>query len=347
MGAREKRSTETALDLLVNQVQTVWQTKGNVASLLSLDITGAFNRVVRKRLWHVLRVKGIPEKLAAWVETFMTDRSTTLVLLDWEMEEFPISAGIPQGSPFSPILFLFYTAELLDLCNNPQERLSASAFIDDTNLLAYGPSMEENCQILMRGHNRCLDWARRYGASFALEKYKLIHLSWNLKQFNIQAPLPLLGVETKPKALMRILGIWLNPRLNWGAYIKEIQKKMKTYTNALLRTTASIWGATFVWARQIYNAVIQPAIAYGAVIWHTPTPIKGPKSTKPVGPAVKLAKIQNKCLRAIVGVYKATPTLVLETKTFIPPLDLYLNKRLTNFRFRHKKKLVIEACVQI
>jgi len=66
---------------------------------------------------------------------------------------------------------------------------------------------------------------------------------------------------------------------------------MKMYINALLRTTALTWGATFVWARQIYNAVIRPAIAYGAVIWHTPTPIKGPKSTKPVGPAVKLAKI--------------------------------------------------------
>jgi len=59
----------------------------------------------------------------------------------------------------------------------------------------------------MRGHNRCLNWVCRYNASFALEKYKLIYLSQNPKQFNIQAPLPLLGVETKPKALMRILGV--------------------------------------------------------------------------------------------------------------------------------------------
>jgi len=99
--------------------------------------------------------------------------------------------------------------------------------------------MEENCQILMRGHNRCLNWARRYGASFAPEKYKLMHLSRNPKQFNIQAPLPLLGVETKPEASMRILGVWLDPRLNWGAYVKEIQKKIKTHTNALLRIIAS------------------------------------------------------------------------------------------------------------
>ena len=122
---------------------------------------------------------------------------------------------------------------------------------------------------------------------------------------------------------------------------------MKTHTNALLRTTASTWGATFARARQIYNAVIRPAVAYGAAIWHTPTPTKGPKSFKPAGPVAKLAKIQNKCLRVIAGAYKATPTSVFKTETSIPPLDLYLNKRLANFRFRHKEKLVTEACVQI
>ena len=66
----------------------------------------------------------------------------------------------------------------------------------------------------MRGHNHYLDWARRYGASFAPEKYKLMHLARNPKQFNMQAPLPLSGVETKPEASLRILGVWLNPRLN-------------------------------------------------------------------------------------------------------------------------------------
>jgi len=66
-----------------------------------------------------------------------------------------------------------------------------------------------------------------------------------------------------------------------------------------------------------------------------------------VGPAVKLAKIQNKCLQVIAGAYKATPTSVLETETSIPPLDLYLNDRLANFRFRHKEMLVTEAYTQI
>ena len=39
------------------------------------------------------------------------------------------------------------------------------------------------------------------------------------------------------------------------------------------------------------------------------------------------------------------PTLILKTKTSIPLLDFYLNKRFINFRFKYKEKLVIEACV--
>ena len=154
----------------------------------------------------------------------------------------------------------------------------------------------------------------------------------------MQAPLPLLGKETKPTALMCILGVWLDPRLNWGAHVKKVLEKIETHTNALLRTTASTWGATFVRAKQIYNAVIRPAIAYGAAIWHTPTPTEGRKSIKPIGAAAKLAKVQNKCLQAIAGAYRATPTSVLEVETSIPPLDLYLNKRISAFQARHKRK---------
>ena len=68
------------------------------------------------------------------------------------------------------------------------------------------------------------------------------------------------------------------------------------YSNALLQTTALIQGAIFVQARQIYNAIIRPAIAYKATIQHIPTLTKGPKSSKLTGLAIKLTKIQNKCL---------------------------------------------------
>jgi len=50
MGNRRSRSTETALDMLTEQIYTVWQEKDSVASVLSLDIARAFDTVNHLRL---------------------------------------------------------------------------------------------------------------------------------------------------------------------------------------------------------------------------------------------------------------------------------------------------------
>ena len=50
MGNRRNRSTDTALDLLIEQIHTVWHEKDHVASVLSLDIAGAFDTVNHTRL---------------------------------------------------------------------------------------------------------------------------------------------------------------------------------------------------------------------------------------------------------------------------------------------------------
>src|SRR5204863_6044514 len=55
---------------------------------------------------------------------------------------------------------------------------------------------------------------------------------------------------------------------------------------------------------------------------------------KPRGLTIRLEKEQNGCLQVVTGAYKATPIRNLEVETLIPPLDLYLNKRLAEFESR-------------
>lgn len=62
MGGRRGRSTETALELLKEQVHAVWgQGQDKVASLLSINVAGAFDTGPHKRLIHNLRKRHIPE----------------------------------------------------------------------------------------------------------------------------------------------------------------------------------------------------------------------------------------------------------------------------------------------
>jgi hypothetical protein len=116
---------------------------------------------------------------------------------------------------------------------------------------------------------------------------------------------------------------------------------------ALLRTTASTWGATLAKARQIYAAVIRSSIAYAAPVWHRPPK----RATKACGPALKLRTYQNQSLRIVTGAYKATPIRQLETEVFIPPLDLWLNGRLALLQARLERtsmaQLIRNACETI
>jgi hypothetical protein len=47
--------------MLVKQIHAAWQADDRVASLLSLNVTGAFNKVVPVQLFHTLRKRGIPQ----------------------------------------------------------------------------------------------------------------------------------------------------------------------------------------------------------------------------------------------------------------------------------------------
>ncbi|KAI0995563.1 hypothetical protein K3495_g12617 [Podosphaera aphanis] len=81
MGARPKRCTNSAVELLTEQIHTIWgKDKRKVASLLSLDISGAFDNVSQKRLIHNLREKVIPRWICNFVKSFLEESTTSIVL---------------------------------------------------------------------------------------------------------------------------------------------------------------------------------------------------------------------------------------------------------------------------
>lgn len=50
MGNRAERSMEVALSLLTEQIRTAWATGAKIATVFSLDISGAFDIVNHQRL---------------------------------------------------------------------------------------------------------------------------------------------------------------------------------------------------------------------------------------------------------------------------------------------------------
>ena len=332
MGARKGRGTDTALQLLTEQIHTIWgQGNDKVASILSLDIAGAFDHVSHIRLIHNMRKRKIPTWITNWVESFLKNRTTTITVGTRRSTSMSINTGIPQGSPISPILFLFFNADLLDVCSRSGRTVSAIGFVDDVNILTYGTQTESNCRILGKLHDKCQKWARTHGATFAPQKYELIHLTKTPKKFNMEANLQIDQINITPKLDIRVLGVQIDSKLKWGPHIKKIQDKMTRQTMALTKICASTWGASMLRARHVYTAVVRPAMTYGSVIW---LPEENKKGKLPKWLENNLGKIQNNCLRKVTGAYKATPIKELEKEAHIMPLPLHMQKLKANFQAR-------------
>lgn len=324
MGNRRHRSTEMAIRMITEAVHATWRSSGK-ASLLQLDIAGAFDCVNYKRLLHIMRKKGFPGWTIGWIKAFLTDRKASLRFDNETLKQRSLSAEVPQSSPLSPVLFLLYISTLYEALQSHQ--VLVVGFADDTNILASSSNVPENCELLERVYSTCEEWSKKHGMKFAPQKSELIHFSRAHKAHTERLRLGEAVIE--PTESARFLGVWLDRKLKWQRHLKEIKKKLEKQNFALTRLAASTWGCSSARAKEIYTKVIRSAIAYGAFAWHTPG-----RKERGKGIITQYYAAQTKCLRVVTGAYKATPIYMVKSETRCPLLNMYLNARVAQFEER-------------
>ena len=65
-------------------------------------------------------------------------------------------AGVLQGSPLSPVLFILYIASLYKALKYDYPLVNIVGFADDTNLLAFRRNLTTNTQQLEKAWKTCL-----------------------------------------------------------------------------------------------------------------------------------------------------------------------------------------------
>ena len=141
-----------------------------------MDVSAAYPNTSHQRLLHNLRKRKIDHKVVQWVESFLTNRYTIVKTAKHSTLKLSIDLGLPQGSPLSSILYLFYNADLLD--DGIKKGVAAQGFIDDITLIVTGKSTRGNNQKLANAHNSvCKSWRIKHGSEFSIPKYQLIHIS--------------------------------------------------------------------------------------------------------------------------------------------------------------------------
>ena len=103
--------------------------------MLSLDLSRAFNNVSQERLLWILQHKGYPLWIQHAIKNFLTERRTKIALPGYTSDWISTRSGIPQDSSLSPVLFLFFISELLEVFQRPEGGTLGFGFVDDTNII--------------------------------------------------------------------------------------------------------------------------------------------------------------------------------------------------------------------
>jgi len=333
-GGRPSRSTSDSMLLLTHCIKEKWRQK-KVASVLFLDVQGAFPNVVKEVLIHNMRLRGVPTKYVRLTELMLTGRKTRLSFDDFISDFIEINNGNNQGCPLSMIFYAFYNAGLLEISPPDSKDEAQFGFVDDVALLATGDNIEETHAKLadmMARPRGAFDWSESHNSQFELSKLALMNFSPKPQPdipLTISHPRTNRSTTIKPVRTYRFLGILFDPKLNWTAQTEKAARTAEAWINLVRRLARTSTGISAKGMRQLYISIAIPKMSYAAEVWFT-LPHKANETSKKRTGSVKFTqKIQSAQRRATItmlGAMRTTAGDVLNAHANIPPPHLLFLK---------------------
>ena len=289
-GFRKGHSTSHALNYSVAHIESLLREKKHILGIF-LDLSKAFDTISHSKLLSKLSNYGIRGNALNLIESYLSNRSQYVDVLNEKSECLPVEWGVPQGSVLGPLLFIIYINDLPNVSNKGKFIL----FADDTNLFVAADSRKGAYDMA----NELLTLITEYMKSNLLhinaKKSCYMYFNPNKREMesSVDSELENLSLAIEDSLIVRVkstkfLGVIIDDKLSWKPHIESLNRKLKSAYGRIYRIKNCL---PVKFYKQIYHTLFESHLTFAISVW-------GGVSHKTIEP---LFITQKKCIRMLFG----------------------------------------------
>jgi hypothetical protein len=233
-----------------------------------LDYAKAFDKVDHRLLLLKLHKYGFSQQIIDWIQSFLVNRTQSVVLNGQHSVISWILSGVPQGTVLGPILFILFINDLQGCVMNSK----VSFFADDTRI-SKQISCEQDVQLLQQDLDSVILWSKYNNMKLHEDKFELmIHKS---NKNNMLYELPFVsecmmytisnGDELQPVHTLRDLGVTVSSDLSWSTHISTIASKARSMASWVFSVFKTRNITTMM---TLYKSLVRSILEYCCPLWN-------------------------------------------------------------------------------
>jgi len=215
---------------------------GDLSVLALLDLSAAFDTVDHDILLTRLMVSfGISGAALNWFQSYLTSRAECVRRGSVQSTHKTVRFGVPQGSVLGPLLFILYTAGLIDFIEG--YGLNPHLYADDTQI--QGSCLPGSASQLQSTLSVCLDevadWMRSNHLQLNTAKTEILWCSTTRRQNHLPSVAVRVGENhVLPSTTVRDLGVLIDSDVAMRSHVSRTVSGCFAASNAQCPILCSI-----------------------------------------------------------------------------------------------------------
>lgn len=253
------RSTTTNLTVFNHFCISAFEKHHNV-DVVFADLCKAFDKVSHKILYLKLKKMGFYGNILEWIESYLSNRTYTVIIDKFQSQSYVATSGVPQGSVLGPLLFLLFINDI-------------SYCVRSSNCLLYADDLKifkEICNVshedeLQSDLNNIYIWCNNNQLPLNLNKCFQMTFSRSRSHIRSSRSYAISNVVLKSVSEILDLGVVLDPELRFESHINYVVSKAYSVWAFVKRNCKGFTDPYTV--KLLYTSFVRSKLEYCSFVW--------------------------------------------------------------------------------